>query len=87
MPFLPEPNRTSKEQPLSPSASSAVHTEIKTMSSVSANMVLISLVCAGAPTLHGGSAPKPERDWTSLRGTEERYNFDSTETALPLPEH
>ena len=43
-----------KNQPLSPSASRAVHTEIKTMSSVSANIVLISrrfTLCT--PTLHG----------------------------------
>lgn len=61
-PFHPEIiNQTSKKQPPSPSASSAVHTEIKTMSSVSANMVLISVVRPCAPTLHGGSTQKPER--------------------------
>lgn len=45
-----------------PSASSAVHTEIKTMSSVSANMVLISPVCPRAPTLRGGKALQSQRD-------------------------
>lgn len=51
-----------------PSASSAVHTEIKTMSSVSANMVLISLVRPCAPTLHGGSTQKPERRGRDFAG-------------------
>jgi hypothetical protein len=51
-----------RKQPPSPSASSAVHTEIKTMSSVSANMVLISPVCPRAPTLRGGKALQSQRD-------------------------
>lgn len=78
----------------SPSASSAVHTEIKTMSSVSANMVLISLVRAGAPTLHGGSAPKPARDLdkpsrgprntTTLTVRRPRFCFRDTDPELQV---
>lgn len=59
------------------------------MSSVSANMVLISLVRPCAPTLHGGSTQKPERRGRDFAGAtlEEHYNFDSTESTLPLPGH
>lgn len=87
--FHPETNQRSKKQPPSPSASSAVHTEIKTMSNVSANMVLISLVRPCAPTLHGGSTQEAERPGRDFAGPtlEEHSNFDSTDSTLPLPGH
>lgn len=88
--FHPETNQRSKKQPPSPSASSAVHTEIKTMSNVSANMVLISLIRPCAPTLHGGEstqeAERPGRDFAGPT-LEEHSNFDSTDSTLPLPGH
>lgn len=76
----------------SPSARRAVHTEMKTMSSVSANMVLIVHFRLRTPTRGGGRAPQPrerQRKTTSLdlRTAEERGDSDSSGATLPLPGH
>lgn len=97
MPFHSETNQTSKKQPSSPSASSAVHTEIKTMSSVSANMVLI----LARPSLRShpsrGEALKRQRDreetWrdrhsrstTTLTARSPHFRFRGTDPELHVP--
>lgn len=89
-------HQTSEKQPLSPSARRAVHTEIKTMSSVSANMVLIFAL----PLLHshppgGKRSQEPAKNETTtttslaLRTAQQRS--DSREThfrfrGTPAPE-